>query len=45
MVPFMKLPYSWGIQPIYGFQDFYYEFLQVVNRYAIASISGQQSLK
>jgi len=31
MFPFMKLPYKWGIRSIHGFENFYYEFLQVVN--------------
>ena len=41
----MKLPYKWGIQSIHGFEDFYHEFLQVVNMYAIVSISGKKCFR
>jgi len=42
---FVFLDCKWGIQSIHGFEDFYHEFLQIVNLYAIVSISGKQCFK
>ena len=40
-VSFHEIAIQVGIQSIPGFEDFCYEFLQLVNIYGIASISGE----